>query len=84
MFTKSAVWHKVEDQKPEDGALVIVYNEVPMEDESELQFAFATYYADWDGEGTEAFVDYKNEYEIEFEPELWATIDFLPVKGEDY
>ncbi|HEV7350175.1 hypothetical protein [Telluribacter sp.] len=84
MISKTTKWNKVEESMPEDGSLVLVYSETQQEDESELDFAFATYYADWDGNGTEAFVDYKTEEEIDFEPELWADAEFLPVKGEDY
>jgi hypothetical protein len=87
MISKPAKWYRVDEKKPEDGSTVIAFSEKPYHantEELELKFEFASYYENWEGDGVAVFVGWESNKALDFEPEFWTSVDFLPIKGEDY
>lgn len=75
MIQKTIEWYSVKEKKPIDGSVIVVFKQT---DTLNLDFCFAIYHENWDGE--EAFVDIEvrnnEEVRVSFEPDFWANLDF--------
>lgn len=79
MIEKKVKWYAVQEEKPSNGMVVLVYKPAGKKNVSDL-FDFAIYYSDWEGDGKEAFIDMNlqdgEDVRISYEPDFWADLEF--------